>query len=113
MSKYLMLAFTNPVAGKDAEYNDWYDNVAMPVYRTLPGLKPLGRYRSAEIPKAFDFAMTSSWQYLSVYEFVTDGTPAAFLEKMKSIISNKEGYYFSEAIDKTSFFEPLFVSLDL
>ena len=55
MSKYLMLAFTNPVAGKDAEYNDWYDNVAMPVYRTLPGLKPLGRYRSAEIPKAFRF----------------------------------------------------------
>jgi hypothetical protein len=111
MAQYLTLAFTNPVKGREAEYNEWYDNVALPVYRTLPGLKPLGRYKLADIPKAFDFSMDSSWQYLSVYEFSTDDDPSAFFEKMKGILQKNKEYYFSEAIDKTTFFEPLFVAL--
>ena len=28
--KHLLLALTNPVAGKEDEYNKWYDEVAYP-----------------------------------------------------------------------------------
>jgi len=110
MAKYMMFAFTNPIEGREAEYNDWYDNVALPVYRSLPGLKPLGRYKLAGLPKAFSFEMDDTWQYMSMYEFTTDD-PKAFLEKTKEIVSSRTDYYFSDAIDKTRFYEPVFVAL--
>jgi hypothetical protein len=30
MPKHLMLVLTNPVEGKDAEYNEWYTNTHLP-----------------------------------------------------------------------------------
>lgn len=108
--KHLLLAFTNPVEGRDAEYNDWYDNVAYPTYKSLPGLVPLGRFKAAEVPDMFPFQMKNDFQYLSLYYFETDD-PTAFMEKLKETFPKRPEYSFSPDIDQSRFFEPIFVAL--
>jgi hypothetical protein len=66
MGKHLLLAMTNPVRGKDAEYNAWYDNTAYPTYKAMPGLVPLGRFKAADVPHMFDFEMDNQFQSLTL-----------------------------------------------
>jgi hypothetical protein len=110
MAKYLVLALTNPLPGREKEFNDWYDNTALPMYRSIPGLKPLGRYKLAGVPPSFPFEMRDQWEYLSVYEFETDDYPG-FISKVRATIEASKTYRFSEAIDKTRFYEPVFMAL--
>ena len=110
MARYLTLALTNPVPGREQEYNDWYDNVALPVYSSIPGFKPLGRFKLADVPSMYPFQMKDQWEYLSLYEFETDDF-AAFVEHVKTTLAVRSQYYFCDAIDKTRFYEPVFVAL--
>ncbi|MFE7156987.1 hypothetical protein [Streptomyces sp. NPDC057636] len=112
MPQYLMLAFSQPLEGRDEEYNDWYDNVAMPVYKSLPGTTCLGRFKS--LPhKGYEFEMDLEFGYVSVYLHETDDFDRHFSQIMEVLKkATAEGnYHFSDTIDKTHFFEPLFVKL--
>lgn len=108
MSEYIFLAFTNPLKGREDEYNDWYDNIAVPAYKTIPGFKHHGRYTLVDAPKMFEFAMDSDWQYLSIYTFETDDLND-FLARGAEALALIKGYSLSEAIDKSCFFEPMYV----
>lgn len=110
MAEYIILAFTNPVAGMEDAYHHWYDTVAVPAYKTIPGLTHHGRYRLSEEPKQFPFAADSDWEFLSVYTFVTDDL-AAFSERAGEALAQVKAYSFSETIDKSRFFEPMYVKL--
>ena len=110
MKKHLLLALTNPIEGKDAEFNDWYDNVAYPTYKSLPGLVPLGRFKAADIPPMFEFQADNPYQYLSLYYFEADD-PVAFMETIKASFADHPEYEFSSTIDTSRFFEPIFTSL--
>lgn len=110
MPTYIVLALTNPVEGREAEYNKWYNEVAVPVYKTIPGFEHLGRFRLADVPKQFDFAADSNWKYLSLYRFSTDNYEE-FSKTVEETIKNSGTYYFSDDIDRTRFFEPVFVSM--
>ena len=110
MAKHVLLALTNPVPGKDAEFNDWYDNVAVPVYRSLPGLVPLGRFRAVDVPHMFPFERDNEFGYLSMYYFEADD-PAKFMEELKASFADHPEYSFSSDIDQSKFFEPIFVAL--
>lgn len=110
MAKYLVLALANVTEGREHEFHDWYDNVAMPVYRGIEGLHHLGRYRILDLPKRHPFQIDSQWQYLSLYEFETDDL-AEFSKLADAAIEASPDYHFSEAIDKSTFFEPLFVNI--
>jgi hypothetical protein len=72
MAKHVLLALTNPIKGREKEYNQWYDNVAVPTYKSMPGLVPLGRFKAADVPHMFPFEMTNKFQYLSLYYFEAD-----------------------------------------
>ncbi len=111
MAKHLLLAMTNPVDGKDAEYNDWYDSVAYPTYKSLPGLVPLGRFKAAAVPHMFPFEMDNQFQYLSLYYFEADD-PVQFMETLKAAFAERPEYSFSPDIDQSRFFEPLYTALD-
>lgn len=112
MEKYLMFAFTTPVEGKEDEYNHWYDNIALPLYRDIPNTTPLGRYKA--VPhKGYEFERGNDYGYVSVYEFEADDLDAHF-KVVKEFVATegpKRGYEFSDTIDKTKFFEPLFVKI--
>lgn len=108
--KHLLLALTNPVAGREAEYNKWYDEVAYPTYKSLPGLVPLGRFRAVDVPHMFPFEMDNQFEYLSLYYFEAED-PAAFMETIKATFAERPEYAFSPDIDQSRFCEPIFVAL--
>lgn len=110
MAKHVLLAMTNPVPGKDAEYNDWYNNVAYPTYKSLPGLIPLGRFKAVDVPHMFPFEMDNQFQYLSMYYFETDDA-TAFMERIKATFAFRPEYQFSDHIDQSKFFEPIYVAM--
>jgi len=110
LAKYLLLAMTNPLPGRDEAFNDWYENTAYPTYKSLPGLVPLGRFKSVDVPKMFPFQMDNMFEYLSLYYFETDD-PAAFLDTLKATFPKRPEYQFSEDIDQSRFFEPIYVAL--
>ena len=110
MAQYVLLAMTNPVPGRDAEFNDWYDNVAYPTYKSLPGLVPLGRFKAVDIPKMFPFQMDNQFEYLSIYYFEADD-PVTFMDKLKETFPDRPEYSFSEDIDQSRFFEPIYVAM--
>lgn len=108
MAEYVILAFTNPVAGREKEYNDWYDNIAVPAYKQVPGLTHHGRYELSDAPKMFDFAMDSQWKYLSIYSFETEDL-AEFNARGGEVLASIKEYSLSETIDRSCFFEPMYV----
>src|SRR3546814_13744034 len=110
MAKHILLALTNPVEGRDAEYNDWYNNVAYPTYKSLPGLVPLGRFKAVDVPHMFPFEMDNQFQYLSMYYFEADDA-VAFMERITATFADRPEYVFSEDIAQSKFFEPIFVEL--
>jgi hypothetical protein len=110
MAKHVLLALTNPIKGREKEYNQWYDNVAVPTYKSMPGLVPLGRFKAADVPHMFPFEMTNRFQYLSLYYFEADDAKA-FMETLKANFSHRPEYSLSPDIDQSLFFEPIFVAL--
>jgi hypothetical protein len=111
VAKHILLAMTNPLPGRDAAYNHWYDTVAYPTYKSLPGLVPLGRFKAVDVPHMFPFEMDNRFQYLSIYYFETDDA-VAFMAKIKATFADRPEYRFSDDIDQSVFFEPIYVALD-
>ena len=110
MAKHILLAMTNALPGRDDAFNTWYDEIAYPTYKTLPGLVPLGRFKAVDLPKMFPFQMDNAFQYLSMYYFETDDL-ASFMAKLKAAYDDRPEYSFSEDIDQSKFFEPVFVAI--
>jgi hypothetical protein len=110
MAKHLLLAMTNPVAGRESEFNEWYDRVAYPTYKSIPGLVPLGRFKAVDVPHLFPFELDNDYRYLSLYYFEADD-PKQFMEQVKETFTRRPEYTFSETIDQTKFFEPIYVAL--
>ncbi|VWX50039.1 hypothetical protein [Novosphingobium sp. 9U] len=110
MAKYVLLAMTNPVEGRTDEYNAWYDNTAYPTYKSIPGLTPLGRFKAVELEPMFPFQMENRFNYLSMYYFETDDV-VAFMQSVKDAFGRHPEYSLSEDIDKSVFFEPVYVAM--
>jgi len=72
----LFVVLTNPVAGRDDEYNDWYDRRHIPDVLAIPGFVAAQRFR---VEKLEPIAMLP-WRYLAIYEVAAGGVEAAFSE---------------------------------
>lgn len=69
MPKFNLIALTNPLDGRDAEFNDWYTNVHLGDVLKLPGVVAAQRYQLNEVqhrPGPFE------WKYMAVYEIEID-----------------------------------------
>jgi hypothetical protein len=76
MARHQLLAFTNPVAGREADFNCWYDERHVPDLLAVPGFVSAQR-----------FALTDAtgqgrpgWSYLALYELETDDPDALMAE---------------------------------
>ncbi len=49
MPRYIMTVRSNPVAGREAEYNEWYDRYHVPDLLMTPTLIAAQRYRLAPV----------------------------------------------------------------
>lgn len=91
MKDYRFVVLTRPVAGKEDEYNHWYDTRHVPDVISVPGVNAAQRF-VAEV--------NGEKQYLAIYDVQTDDPQALFGE-----LSGRAGtdrMPMSDALDLTS-----------
>ena len=71
--RFVQLVFSNPAAGKDAEFNEWYDNVHIPQLLEVPGMLSAKRYalKESELYRV-PGGQVPDHRYLCVYEMEGD-----------------------------------------
>ena len=98
MARHKFLVLTNPVAGKDKEYNDWYTNQHIPDVVSVPGIVAAQRF------KLNDFQMgtgsPSPWKYLAIYEIETDDLKGTF-DAMQARVGTDQ-MVMTDALDMNS-----------
>lgn len=73
MARYKMLVLSRPMPGKDAEYNDWYQNTHLKQVVSIPGYVSAQRLKMAVNMRGED-----AWPYMAIYEIETDDVEAAY-----------------------------------
>lgn len=105
MSRYLFLAFTNPVTGRENEYNTWYDTHHVRDVVDVPGFICGQRYRLA----AAQFPLSQgepAHRYLALYEIESDDLAATYQLVLERLGSAQ--MIGCEAFDMTSLHAPSF-----
>jgi hypothetical protein len=69
MPKYTFVVLTNPVEGKEAEFNDWYNGHHVPDVLNVPGFVSGQRFRLADLQFRNE---PRTQKYLALYEIETD-----------------------------------------
>ena len=69
MAKFKLIAFNNPVEGREDEYNDWYSNTHLADVLRVPGFLAGQRFRLASVQKP---GTPQPWQYAAVYDCEAD-----------------------------------------
>jgi len=90
--KYSYVFFTNAVAGKDDDYNTWYDNQHMPDVLKIPGFVSAKRYCLADVGV---MGPVPQHRYLTIYE-VESNNPEAVLAELSS---RAPGMVMSDALN--------------
>jgi hypothetical protein len=70
MAKYTFVVMTNPTAGKEAEFNEWYNTHHIPDVLNVPGFVSAQRFRLADAQ--FGGEASKTHKYLALYEIETD-----------------------------------------
>jgi hypothetical protein len=68
MPKGVLIVMTEPLEGKDEEFNEWYDNVHIPELLKVPGFAAAQRFAAVPWTKG----ELPPRAYLTLYEFDTD-----------------------------------------
>lgn len=93
MARYKLLVLSDAVAGRDDEFNQWYDNVHLPDVFKVPGVVGATRFRLRSGGK---------WRYLAVYELDCDDPAAVEQELAKRAGSGQ--MTMSDSFDLSNFF---------
>jgi hypothetical protein len=67
MAKYVMVAQSQALAGRDADYNTWYDNHHLSDICAVPGVKSGRRFELAMAPIG-----EPGLKYMAIFEVETD-----------------------------------------
>ncbi|TQN62445.1 hypothetical protein FLX27_05915 [Agrobacterium tumefaciens] len=73
MARYSLIVLTNPVEGREEEFNEWYSGRHLDDVLDLPGVVAAQRYRLAALQRA---TASSPYRYLAIYEVDTDDLAA-------------------------------------
>jgi len=95
MAKYTFIVMTNPVEGKEAEYNDWYNTHHVPDVLNIPGFVSAQRFCLAETQMGR--GQSRPHKYLALYEIETDDL-AGTLKELRARGGTPE-IFPSDAID--------------
>jgi hypothetical protein len=93
MRQYKFLVFTRPVAGREKDYDEWYQNIHLHDLVSVPGFKSARRFRWARTHQKP--ADADEPQHLAIYEIETDDIDAviAAMRTLRGKVS------MSDAID--------------
>ena len=73
MARFVFVVFSNPIEGREEEYNDWYDTVHLYDVARVPGVISARRLRFNDIVSP-DIAR---YRYLALYEWEAEDVQAA------------------------------------
>jgi hypothetical protein len=76
MAKYVMLAQSEPVEGREDEYNAWQDNAHIKDVLGMPGVTSAQRLEATPIMMGGE-----GRKYMTIYEIETDD-PGAFIQEL-------------------------------
>jgi hypothetical protein len=63
VKKCVLVVLSNPVAGREAEFNDWYSNQHLADVLKVPGFSSAQRFKLGLVDS------NMQWTYLAIYEF--------------------------------------------
>lgn len=95
MAKYTFVVMTNPVEGKESEFNEWYNQQHIPDVLNVPGFVSGHRFRIADVQMGGEASKT--FKYLALYEIETDDL-AGVMKEMRARGGTPE-IVASDAID--------------
>lgn len=72
MQKFVLQVLSNPVAGREDEYNRWYDEQHLADVLKVPGFLSAQRFTLASSDDT-----ESTWRYLALYEFEAEDAAQA------------------------------------
>lgn len=81
MEQFKLIVFTDPVPGKEEEYNDWYNNVHLQDVVAVPGVVAARRFKMKSVVGG-----EMKNRYLAIYDMETDDP-----EKVMEIIGHRVG----------------------
>jgi hypothetical protein len=82
VARSIFVVLTNPVPGREDEYNEWYDTTHVSEVCAIEGFAGAQRYRLADAPG--DQKAPEGFRYLCVYEFEADAAPADVLARLSA-----------------------------
>lgn len=102
--KHVFVVMSNPVEGREEEYNDWYDNQHVPDVLNVPGIVGAKRFKLSTAQRA---APPYPYDYLAIYEIESDDPQSVmdyiknvrFTEKMPisdALAEKRNSYLFTE-----------------
>ncbi len=103
MAKYTLVVLSNATAGKEAEFNEWYNKVHVPDVLRVPGFIAAQRFK-LDGPQLNDAPRPH--RYLALYEIDTDDIQASMDELRKRVGTSE--MLISDAIDMKGVFGALF-----
>jgi hypothetical protein len=92
----LWLVFTRPVAGREAEYDKWYDDVHLPDVVSVPGVRTAQRFTLG--PERRDASAEPEFRHLAVYEIDSDQPDEVFAEITRRIEAGE--MLLADALDR-------------
>ena len=78
MARFSLVVYSNPVEGREQEYNDWYSNRHLNDLLAIPGVISARRFKlsGTQIGEA-----AQPYQYLAIYDVEADDV-SSFLKEM-------------------------------
>jgi hypothetical protein len=67
MESGLLFVLANCVAGREAEFNDWYDNVHVPDMLSVPGILSCTRARFSDV-EFLPGSRVEDYRYVTIYD---------------------------------------------
>lgn len=105
MAKYKFFGFTNPVPGREDEYNDWYTNTHLADLLKVPGIVSAQRFKLTDHQRS---PGPQPYKYLAVYDCEA-GDAGEIIAELKKHSGTSE-MPISSAMDTERlmyFFEPI------
>lgn len=96
MKKHYLLFFSNPVDGREDEYNKWYTDAHLHDVVKVPGFVSAQRFELSEAQMQDEIA----YRYLAIYEIETDDIKSA-IDALGQ--ARNDSMVMSSALDFTDF----------
>jgi len=98
----MFIVHSNPVEGREDEYNEWYNTKHLDDIFQIAGFVSARRYRISEA----QYAPFTKFRYIATYEI--EGDPAVSMNALKKAID--DGLHLSDALDPellATLYEPI------